>query len=54
MRCIAAPIFDDEGKIVAALSVSAPAERHDPDWVTQIRKTADEISHALGYTGTKK
>ncbi len=54
LKCVAAPIFDDEGKIVAALSVSAPAERHDPDWVTQIRKTADEISHALGYTGTKK
>ena len=54
LKCVAAPIFDDEGKIVAALSVSAPAERHDPDWVIKIRKTADEISHALGYTGTKK
>lgn len=54
LKCVAAPIHDDEGNIVAALSVSAPADRHDPDWAQQVRATADEVSHALGYTGPKK
>ena len=51
LKCVAAPIHDDEGNIVAALSVSAPADRHDPEWAAQVRKTADEVSHALGYAG---
>lgn len=54
LKCVAAPIHDDEGYIVAALSVSAPADRHDPEWVTKVRKTAEAVSHALGYTGAKK
>ena len=54
LKCVAAPIHDDEGRIVAALSVSAPADRHDPDWAVQVRRTADAVSHALGYTGTRK
>jgi len=53
LKCVAAPIRDDESRIVAGLSVSAPVDRHDPDWVDQVRATADEISHALGYTGQK-
>ncbi|HEX8964415.1 MAG TPA: IclR family transcriptional regulator, partial [Rhodocyclaceae bacterium] len=31
LRCIAAPVRDDTGELVAGLSVSAPAERHNPD-----------------------
>ena len=54
LKCVAAPIHDDEGNIVAALSVSAPADRHDPDWALQVRNTADAVSHALGYTGLRK
>lgn len=54
LKCVAAPIRDDEGVIVAALSVSAPADRHDPDWARQVKQTADAVSHALGYTGPKK
>lgn len=49
LRCVAAPIRDDEGNVVGGLSVSAPADRHDPDWVTLVKQTADDISHALGY-----
>jgi DNA-binding IclR family transcriptional regulator len=49
LRCIAAPIRNDEGVIVAGLSVSAPTDRHNPDWVAQIKATADDISEALGY-----
>ncbi|MDD2665326.1 MAG: IclR family transcriptional regulator [Dechloromonas sp.] len=54
LKCVAAPIYDDEGHIVAALSVSAPAERHDPDWAGQVRQTADAVSRALGYIPNKK
>jgi DNA-binding IclR family transcriptional regulator len=49
LRCIAAPIHDDTGELVAGLSVSAPTERHKPDWAAMVRETADEISIAIGY-----
>ena len=49
LRCLAAPIRDEQGAIVAGLSVSAPTDRHDPNWVEQIRAAADAISSALGY-----
>ncbi len=54
LKCVAAPIRDDEGHIVAALSVSAPADRHDPEWARQVKPSADAVSHALGYTGPRK
>lgn len=53
LRCVAAPIRDDSGELVAGLSVSAPAERYDRNWVPLIRATADAISAGLGYTGTR-
>ncbi|MCX7176849.1 MAG: IclR family transcriptional regulator, partial [Proteobacteria bacterium] len=49
LRCIAAPIRDDSGELVAGLSVSAPADRHNPDWSIAVRQAADEISAAIGY-----
>ena len=49
LRCIAAPIHNDEAQLVAGLSVSAPSDRHNPDWVRPIKATANEISLALGY-----
>ena len=49
LRCLAAPIRDDQGTLVAGLSISAPTDRHDPDWVAQIKTTAEAISSALGY-----
>ncbi len=49
LKCVAAPIHDDEGSVVAALSVSAPADRHDPDWARQVKLTADAVSRTLGY-----
>lgn len=48
LRCIAAPVRDDEGQLVAGLSISAPAERHRPDWAPLVRASADAISRALG------
>jgi DNA-binding IclR family transcriptional regulator len=49
LRCIAAPVRNDEGRIVAGLSISAPTDRHDADWATQVKCAADAISAALGY-----
>ena len=49
LRCVAAPIRNDEGIIVAGLSISAPTDRHDAGWAAQVKRTADDISHALGF-----
>jgi DNA-binding IclR family transcriptional regulator len=49
VRCIAAPIRDDSAKMIAGLSVSAPAERMQASWAEHVRSTAREISRALGY-----
>ena len=50
LRCVAAPIRDDTGELVAGLSVSAPADRYNPDWIPLLRATADAISAAIGFT----
>lgn len=49
LRCIAAPVRNDEGRLVAGLSISAPRDRHNPDWATSLKATASQISRALGY-----
>lgn len=49
VRCVAAGIFDDQKKLVAGLSISAPADRLSEDWLPKLKNTADEISEALGY-----
>jgi DNA-binding IclR family transcriptional regulator len=49
VRCIAAGIYDDQGKLLAGLSISAPADRLDEAWLTKLQHTAEEISKALGY-----
>ncbi|MBB1074368.1 IclR family transcriptional regulator [Rhodoferax sp. 4810] len=49
VRCMAAGIFDDQGKLVAGLSISAPASRLDEAWLPKLMATAAEISSHLGY-----
>lgn len=51
VSCIGAGIRDDEKKLVAGLSVSAPSDRLDKAWAAQIKDTADRISNALGFQG---
>ncbi len=48
VRCIAAAIRDDSGKLVAGLSLTAPADRLDEAWVRDLRATAASISAAIG------
>jgi DNA-binding IclR family transcriptional regulator len=50
VRCMAAGIYDDQGKLVAGLSISAPASRMDEAWLAQLQTTAHDISHTLGFT----
>ena len=49
VRCMAAGIYDDQGKLVAGLSISAPASRLDESWLAPLQATAQEISQTLGY-----
>ena len=49
VRCMAAGIYDDQGKLVAGLSVSAPADRLEESWMERVKDTAAQISAALGH-----
>jgi DNA-binding IclR family transcriptional regulator len=53
VRCMAAGIYDDQSKLVAGLSISAPADRLDENWLPKLQSTAREISAALGYQPEK-
>ncbi len=49
VRCIAAGIYDDQGKLLAGLSISAPADRLDEEWLPKLQSTAHQISASLGH-----
>lgn len=49
VRCIAAGIYDDQGKLLAGLSISAPAGRLDEAWLIRLQETAKTISSTLGH-----
>lgn len=53
VRCIAAGVYDDAARLVAGLSLSAPADRLQESWLTHLSETATKISHALGYVGKR-
>ncbi len=52
--CVAAPVYDGDGDLVAALSVSGPAFRLDEDGLLRevapkVTQVADHLSRDLGY-----
>ncbi|WP_245711671.1 IclR family transcriptional regulator [Gracilibacillus ureilyticus] len=54
IRCIAAPVFDHEGNVVAAISIAGPADRVTKDRVNgelakEILAQSQMISRKLGY-----
>ena len=49
VSCIGAGIYNDDGKLVAGLSVSAPSDRLDRAWAERVRSCAEKISTAIGY-----
>ncbi len=48
VSCIGAGIYNDENRLVAGLSVSAPSDRLDRAWAAQVQRTAQNISRAIG------
>jgi DNA-binding IclR family transcriptional regulator len=51
VRCMASGIYDDQGRLIAGLSISAPADRLDETWLPKLQLTTQEISRALGFKG---
>lgn len=55
-RCIGAPIFDNVGNVIAAISISGLASRFSREYiekevVDKLLESTNEISRALGYSG---
>jgi DNA-binding IclR family transcriptional regulator len=53
--CVATPIFDMKGDVIAGLSISGPADRMEPiesnrEMIEKARQTANNISVKLGYS----
>ncbi len=56
VRCVAAPIFGRNGKVIAGLSISGPAFRMTREKINQklipaVKETARMISKSMGYSG---
>jgi DNA-binding IclR family transcriptional regulator len=49
VRCMACGIYDDQNKLVAGLSISAPSDRLDESWLPKLQATTQDISRALGH-----
>lgn len=57
LRCIAAPIFDHNGKIIASFSISGPSNRVTMELINdtlieKMKQYSLAISRNLGYTGS--
>lgn len=53
-RCVAAPIYDNFGKVIAAISISGLASRFSHEFIAgeaagKLLEVTFEISHTLGY-----
>ena len=53
VRCMAAGIRDDSGRLIAGLSISAPADRLQEEWLEDLIATVNDISSVLGYRATE-
>jgi DNA-binding IclR family transcriptional regulator len=53
LRCVAAPIRDQTGKVISAISLSGPVSRLRGERfehaIRSVTETAEEISAGLGY-----
>lgn len=53
LKCVAAPIFNHEGRVVAAISCAAPkarmGEERMPQVIEEIKQAAQKISESIGY-----
>ena len=55
LRCLAAPVRDHAGAVVASVGIAGPAARLDPERMPElvklVQEAAEAISAALGYKG---
>jgi len=56
IRCVGAPIFDQQGQVIAAVSISGPTVRISKRIIqetmkNEVMKTAADISREFGYRG---
>jgi DNA-binding IclR family transcriptional regulator len=53
VRCIAAPVYDSRGKVIAAISLAGPASRMEPldrpEQIELVVRSAHAISGRIGY-----
>ena len=49
VRCVAAAVRDDTGALIAALSISSPADRMKPAWGPLVKESAGRIALAIGH-----
>jgi len=58
VKCVAAPIRDSTGKVIAAVSIAGPSSRLSSERIDEFRKlvvnTANEISVQLGFNTFRK
>lgn len=56
VRCLAAPVFGSDGKVLAALGITAPTVRFTteriPEMAAKVCGVAAELSRLMGYTGS--
>jgi IclR family KDG regulon transcriptional repressor len=56
--CVAAPVFDHSGAMVAAMSVSVPTSRVDEAWpghlADLVREGSRDLSRRLGFQGRRE
>jgi len=56
LRCVATPIFDPNGQVIAAVAITAPifrlTDEKFPEFIALAKKAGQEISDRLGSTAT--
>lgn len=50
VACVGVPVRDNQGIMVAGLSISAPRDRRQQSWVPLIKKAGADLSARLGYS----
>ena len=53
VRCMAAGVYDDQNRLIAGLSISAPSGRLEDNWLPRLKETAHRISESLGHTPSR-
>lgn len=53
VACIAVPVYDRPGNMLASLSISAPRDRRREAWIPLIKKAGADLSSRLGYIAKK-